>query len=36
MTKEGYINLIYPIFDEHENPYPASEEDESYLDNNII
>ena len=25
MTKEGYINLIYPIFDEHENPHPSSE-----------
>ena len=25
MTKEGLINLIYPIFEENDNPHPASE-----------
>ena len=36
MTKEGLINLIYPIFEEHENPHQISEEDECYLENKII
>lgn len=35
MTKEGIINLIYPIFEE--NGYNAtSEADNSYNDNEII
>jgi hypothetical protein len=33
MSKEGHINLIYPIFEEHENPHASSEEDKSYLNN---
>lgn len=36
MTKEGLINLIYPIFEENDNPHPASEEDNSYIENKII